>query len=146
MPFPRDPPVFFFSSGVRPREICRHPGQQFVPNFYCGGGYEPAYCVALGRTPRRNVNYASGALRSRALDCRQDGGMPRRPWMAGSGPLPSPPPRYEPLREMRARSLPGNPSAFGCSYTPNAKSDIFTSISSHPKKSGSISYRLMVPL
>jgi hypothetical protein len=43
------------------------PSPHFSPAFYCGGGYEHVYCVALGRAPRRSVNYASGALWSRAL-------------------------------------------------------------------------------
>ena len=35
---------------------------RLYPGFYCGGGYGHVYCVALGRAPRRSVNYASGAL------------------------------------------------------------------------------------
>ena len=34
----------------------------FSPGFYCGGGSRHVYCVALGRAPRRTVDYACGAL------------------------------------------------------------------------------------
>ena len=34
----------------------------FSPAFYCGGGSGHVYCVALGRAPRRTVEYACGAL------------------------------------------------------------------------------------
>jgi len=54
------------------------PSPHFSPAFYCGGGSGHVYCVALGRAPRRTVEYACGALRSRALY-----------------PCPSAPPRYE---------------------------------------------------
>ena len=34
----------------------------FSPAFYCGVGSGHVYCVALGRAPRRTVEYAYGAL------------------------------------------------------------------------------------
>jgi len=43
------------------------PSPHFSPAFYCGGGSGHVYCVALGRSPRRTVEYACGALPSRAL-------------------------------------------------------------------------------
>jgi hypothetical protein len=47
------------------------PSPHFSPAFYCGGGSGHVYCVALGRAPRRTVEYACGALLSRALyPCR----------------------------------------------------------------------------
>ena len=39
----------------------------FSPAFYCGGGFGHVYRVALGRIPRRTVEYACGILLSRAL-------------------------------------------------------------------------------
>jgi len=45
--------VTIFSYAVSPH---------FSPAFYCGGGSGRVYCVALGRAPRRTVEYACGAF------------------------------------------------------------------------------------
>src|SRR5512140_2881742 len=51
-----------FSACWRKYSTVSPPSPHFSPGFYCGGGYWHAYCVALGRAPRRSLNYASGAL------------------------------------------------------------------------------------
>jgi hypothetical protein len=38
------------------------PSPHFSRAFYCGGGSGHVYCVALGRAPRRTVEYVCGAL------------------------------------------------------------------------------------
>ena len=40
----------------------RVPGPHFSQAFYCSGGSGHVYCVAIGRAPRRTVEYACGAL------------------------------------------------------------------------------------
>src|SRR5512137_1276301 len=60
--------------------VCFVAGPHVSQAFYCGGGSGHVYCVALGRIPRRTVEYACGILPSRALY-----------------PCPSAPPRHETL-------------------------------------------------
>ena len=46
-----------------PHQLCYPPtSPHSSPAFYCGGGSGHVYCVALGRAPRRTVEYACGAL------------------------------------------------------------------------------------
>jgi hypothetical protein len=54
----------------------------FSRAFYYGGGSGHVYCVALGRAPRRTVEYACGALG-------------RAPVSEAAYPCPSAPPRYK---------------------------------------------------
>ena len=83
------------------------PSPHIPPGFYCGGGYGHVYCVALGWAPRRSQDYASGALGRAPCIAAKDGSMRAEAMDGRERPTPSTPPRYEPRREMRARTPAG---------------------------------------